>query len=159
MTTPTSVPTAQTQPPKDAKPAGTRLGFSNYLGLLGALLAMIALFSVLSSHFLTYDTFSTIANQIPDLVVMSVGMTFILIIAGIDLSVGSVLALAASAVSVASLQWHLNPFVSGLFGIVSSALAGTLTVSGTVAWKIPSFIVSLGVLVLARGCEEQLTNS
>ena len=67
---------------------------------------MIALFSVLVSHFLTYDTFSTIANQIPDLVVMSVGMTFVLIIAGIDLSVGSVLALAASMVSVAALKWQ-----------------------------------------------------
>ena len=67
---------------------------------------MIVLFSLLSSHFLTYDTFSTIANQIPDLVVMAVGMTFVLIIAGIDLSVGSVLALGASVVSVAALQWR-----------------------------------------------------
>ena len=50
---------------------------------------MIVLFSLLSSHFLTYDTFSTIANQIPDLVVMSVGMTFVLIIAG-HRSVGGV---------------------------------------------------------------------
>ena len=39
-------------PLASGKPAGTRLGFSNYLGLAGALLAMIALFSVLSSHFL-----------------------------------------------------------------------------------------------------------
>ena len=93
----------QAEPPKAAKAVGTRLGFSNYLGLAGALIAMIALFSVLSTHFLTYDTFSTIANQIPDLVVMSVGMTFVLIIAGIDLSVGSVLALGASVVSVAAL--------------------------------------------------------
>ena len=76
------------------KPVGTRFGLSNYLGLALALVAMIVLFSLLSSHFLTYDTFSTIANQIPDLVVMAVGMTFVLIIAGIDLSVGSVLALA-----------------------------------------------------------------
>src|SRR5215813_2119105 len=89
-------------PLASGKPAGTRLGISNYLGLAGALAAMIALFSVLSSHFLTYDTFSTIANQIPDLVVMSIGMTFVLIIAGIDLSVGSVLALGASVVSVAA---------------------------------------------------------
>ena len=44
--------------------AGTRFGFSNYLGLALALVAMIVLFSLLSSHFLTYDTFSTIANQI-----------------------------------------------------------------------------------------------
>ena len=59
--TPMADPSA---PLASGKPVGTRLGFSNYLGLAGALLAMIALFSVLSSHFLTYDTFSTIANQI-----------------------------------------------------------------------------------------------
>src|ERR1700734_2568336 len=97
------------EPPKDVKPAGTRLGLSNYLGLLGALLAMLILFSWLSSHFLTFDTVSKVASQIPDLVVMSVGMTFVLIIAGIDLSVGSVLALGASVVRVVALQWHWPP--------------------------------------------------
>ena len=59
MTTPTSVPTAQTQPPKDAKPAGTRLGFSNYLGLLGALLAMIALY-----HYISNNLFAAIIDGI-----------------------------------------------------------------------------------------------
>ncbi|MDQ0702986.1 ribose/xylose/arabinose/galactoside ABC-type transport system permease subunit [Pseudomonas sp. W3I7] len=87
------------------KTGGNFYGLGTYLGLAGALLAMIALFSVLSDHFLSYDTFSTLANQIPDLMVLAVGMTFILIIGGIDLSVGSVLALAASAVSVAILGW------------------------------------------------------
>lgn len=87
------------------KTGGNFYGLGTYLGLAGALLAMIALFSVLSDHFLSYDTFSTLANQIPDLMVLAVGMTFILIIGGIDLSVGSVLALAASAVSVAILSW------------------------------------------------------
>ena len=84
---------------------GNYYGLGTYLGLAGALLAMIALFSSLSRHFLSYDTFSTLANQIPDLMVLAVGMTFVLIIGGIDLSVGSVLALAASAVSVAVLGW------------------------------------------------------
>jgi len=141
------------------KPAGTRLGFSNYLGLAGALAAMIALFSVLSSHFLTYDTFITIANQIPDLVVMSVGMTFVLIIAGIDLSVGSVLALGASVVSVASLKWGLGPLPAAAIGLAAAALTGTVTGAVTVGWRIPSFIVSLGVLEAARGLAYQMTNS
>src|ERR1700761_6057054 len=136
----------QAEPPKSAKPVGTRLGFSNYLGLAGALIAMIALFSVLSSHFLTYATFSTIANQIPDLVVMSVGMTFVLIIAGIDLSVGSVLALGASVVSVATLKWGWGPAAGALLGVAVAALTGTVTGAVTVGWRIPSFIVSLGVL-------------
>lgn len=78
-------------------------GMGTYVGLAGALLAMIVLFSSLSNHFFSYDTLSTLANQIPDLMVLAVGMTFVLIIGGIDLSVGSVLALAASVVSVAIL--------------------------------------------------------
>ncbi len=146
-------------PLASGKPAGTRLGFSNYLGLAGALLAMIALFSVLSSHFLSYDTFSTIANQIPDLVVMAVGMTFVLIIAGIDLSVGSVLALGASVVSVVALQWHWPPLPAALLGVAAAALTGMLTGAVTVGWRIPSFIVSLGVLEAARGVAYQMTNS
>lgn len=142
-----------------AKPRGVRLGLSNYVGLALALIALIALFSVLSSHFLTYDTFSTIANQIPDLVVLSVGMTFVLIIAGIDLSVGSVLALAASVVSVAALRWHWAPLPAAAAGVLAAAVTGMLTGAVTVGWRIPSFIVSLGVLEAARGVAYQLTNS
>lgn len=133
------------------KAAGNFYGLGTYLGLAGALLAMIALFSVLSDHFLSYDTFSTLANQIPDLMVLAVGMTFILIIGGIDLSVGSVLALAASAVSVAILGWGWSVLPAALLGMGCAALAGTITGSITVAWRIPSFIVSLGVLEMARG--------
>jgi ribose transport system permease protein len=141
------------------KPGGTRLGLSNYLGLAGALAVMVGLFSMLSSHFLTYDTFSTIANQIPDLVVMSVGMTFVLIVAGIDLSVGSVLALSASVVSVAALQWHWPPVPAALAGMAAAAVTGSITGGVTVGWRIPSFIVSLGVLEAARGLAYQMTNS
>lgn len=160
---PAAVPSASTASaasvPVPAVNAGTRMGLNSYLGLAGALLAMIILFSTLSSHFLTYDTFITIANQIPDLVVMSVGMTFVLIIAGIDLSVGSVLALAASAVSVAALQWHWGPISAALVGLAIAIVTGGLTGLITVTWRIPSFIVSLGVLEMARGLAYQLTDS
>ncbi|HCT07633.1 MAG TPA: ABC transporter permease, partial [Pseudomonas sp.] len=141
------------------KTGGNFYGLGTYLGLAGALLAMIALFSVLSDHFLSYDTFSTLANQIPDLMVLAVGMTFILIIGGIDLSVGSVLALAASAVSVAILGWGWSVLPAAVLGMGCAALAGTITGSITVAWRIPSFIVSLGVLEMARGVAYQMTGS
>src|ERR1700709_39078 len=155
----TGAPDMKAEPPKDAKPVGTKFGFSNYAGLLGALVVMIALFTSLSSHFLTYDTFSTIANQIPDLVVMSVGMTFVLIIAGIDLSVGSVLALGAAVTSVAALQWHWGALPSALLGMAGAALTGCATGAVTAGWRIPSFIVSLGVLEAARGLAYQMTTS
>jgi ABC-type xylose transport system permease subunit len=92
-----------------------------YLGLLGALVVMTVLFGVLSEHFLTLRTFSTIANQMPDLLVMAVGMTFVLIIGGIDLSVGSVLALAGSTVSVAVVKWGWPPVPAALLGVLAAA--------------------------------------
>jgi ribose transport system permease protein len=132
------------------KTGGNFYGMGTYLGLAGALLAMIALFSVLSDHFLSYDTFSTLANQIPDLMVLAVGMTFVLIIGGIDLSVGSVLALAASAVSVAILGWGWSVLPAALLGMAIAALAGTITGSITVAWRIPSFIIALLIIIIAQ---------
>ncbi|MCF5647096.1 ABC transporter permease, partial [Pseudomonas syringae] len=53
-------------------------GLGTYIGLAGALLVMIVLFSLLSDHFLSYQTFSMLANQIPDLLVLSVGLSLIL---------------------------------------------------------------------------------
>ena len=131
----------------------------SYLGLLAALVAMIGLFGFRSQHFLTLTTFATIANQIPDLLVMAVGMTFVLIIGGIDLSVGSVLAVAGSVVSVAVTRWGWGAWPAALLGMGAGALCGVVTGVVTVAWRIPSFIVSLGVLEIARGVAYRLTDS
>ncbi|QRX84005.1 ABC transporter permease [Glaciimonas sp. PAMC28666] len=134
-------------------------GMMNYVGLIGALLAMCALFSVLSENFLTMETFNTLSNDIPTLVVMAVGMTFVLIIGGIDLSVGSVLALAASVLSTAMVQWGWGLFPACVLGVLAATLCGAVTGSISVGWRIPSFIVSLGVLEIARGMAYQVTNS
>ena len=74
---------------------------ANYAGLLLVLAGLVALFSFRSEHFFTLRTLATVANQIPDLTVIAVGMTLVLIIGGIDLSVGSVLALGAAVLGVA----------------------------------------------------------
>src|SRR5450830_609885 len=131
----------------------------NYLGLIGALLAMCVLFAFLSENFLTLATFSTLSNDIPTLVVMAVGMTFVLIVGGIDLSVGSVMALAASILSMAMVRWGWPLFAAALLGIFVASLCGMLTGLISVGWRIPSFIVSLGVLEMARGMAYQVTNS
>ncbi len=135
------------------------MGLGSYGALAGALAVMVALFSTLSAHFLTYETFSTIANQIPDLVVMSVGMTFVLIVGGIDLSVGSVLALAASSFSIAISRWNAGAISAALIGLGVAGVTGATTGMIIVGWRIPSFIVSLGMLEVARGLAYRLTDS
>ncbi len=141
--------TASAPPPAAAGSLKGQLG--TYIGLAVVLLGMIALFGSLSEYFLTVETFVTIANEIPALAVMAVGMTFVLIIAGIDLSVGSVLALSAAVAAAAILQWQLPVPLAALLGLATGLICGAVTGAVSVAWRLPSFIVSLGMLEAVRG--------
>ena len=129
------------------------------VGLPLALLVLIVGFGISSEYFLSRDTFTAIANDVPALLVMSVGMTFVLVIAGIDLSVGSVLALSSglTAVALQSWQWNLPSAVA--LGLVCGVACGTTTGAISVAWRLPSFIVSLGMLEVARGSAYLVTDS
>jgi ribose transport system permease protein len=129
------------------------------LGLPLALLALIIGFGLSSEYFLTRDTLVAIANEIPALLVMAVGMTFVLVIAGIDLSVGSVLALAGGMSAVAIESWHWNVPAAMALGLACGVLCGAVTGLISVTWRLPSFIVSLGMLEVARGSAYIVTDS
>lgn len=129
------------------------------LGLPIALAVLVLGFGFASEYFFTSDTLLSILNDIPALLVMAVGMTYVLVIGGIDLSVGSVLALTASLTAVAMQSWGLPLPLAAVFGIASGLVCGTLTGAVSVAWRIPSFIVSLGMLEVARGSAYLVTDS
>ena len=140
-------------------PTRARGQLGTYLGLSGVLVGMVVLFGWMSEYFISVDTFVAIANEIPALMVMAIGMTFVLIIAGIDLSVGSVLALSAAISATAMLQWHWGPLASAALGMAAGLLCGTVTGAISVAWRLPSFIVSLGMLEAVRGSAYLVTDS
>lgn len=129
------------------------------LGLPLALAALIIGFGLSSQYFLTRDTFLSIANDVPTLLVMSVGMTYVLIIGGIDLSVGSVLALSGGVAAVALQSWHWPVPLAAAAGLGCGLACGLVTGLTSVAWRIPSFIVSLGMLEIARGSAYLVTDS
>lgn len=131
----------------------------SYLGLPLALLVLILGFGFTSEYFFSRDTFIAIANDIPPLLVMAVGMTFVLVIAGIDLSVGSVLALAGGLAAAAIESWGWGVPAAVALGMVCGAVCGTATGAVSVAWRVPSFIVSLGMLEIARGSAYLVTDS
>lgn len=131
----------------------------NYAGLLIVLLGMIAFFSFSSEYFFTVRTLNIIANQVPELTVIAVGMTFVLIIAGIDLSVGSVMALSGMIVSIAIVDWQWGFPMAIVLGLVIGLFCGIINGAITVTWGIPSFIVTLGMLEMARGAAFIVTDS
>ncbi len=127
--------------------------------MIAVLALLVLLFSLLSEHFFSRTTFTMLANQIPALTVIAVGMTYVLVIAGIDLSVGSVLALSAGLLGMALTAWDW-PLAPGIAVCLGMGLAAGL-VNGfiTVRWAIPSFIVTLGMLEIARGGAYLVTDS
>jgi ribose transport system permease protein len=126
------------------------------LAMLGLL---VVLFGLLSRHFWTWRTLRSVVNQVPDLMVVAVGMTLVVIGGGIDLSVGSVLALSGSVLGIvmADWGWPLIPAVATCLAI--GAACGALSGLITVRWSIPSFIVTLGMLEVARGAAYLATDS
>ena len=129
------------------------------LGLPLALAALIVGFGLSSEYFLSRDTFVAIANEIPPLLVMAVGMTFVLVIGGIDLSVGSVLALSGGLSAVAMQSWGWSVPAAMSLGLACGIVCGTVTGLISVTWRLPSFIVSLGMLEIARGSAYLVTDS
>lgn len=129
------------------------------LGMLLILGGLIGFFSLRTPHFFSASTFSTLANQIPDAIILAVGMTFVLLIGGIDLSIGSVVGLSGGVLGVALLRWHWSLAPALLLCLLSGAVCGFLNGFLTVRFRLPSFIVTLGMMEAARGATYLLTDS
>jgi ribose transport system permease protein len=130
-----------------------------YGGLLGVLVLLILFFSLSTGSFFQISTVKLIANQIPELTLLAVGMTLILVLGHIDLSVGSVMALSGAVLGVlmASFGW---PLVAAIpISLLAGGFCGLITGGISIWFKIPSFIVSLGMLEIARGATRRLLDS
>lgn len=137
---------------------GVLVAAMDYLAMLAALVGLVTLFTCQTEHFLSRDTFLAIANQYSSHVIIAVGMTFVLILGGIDLSVGSVLALAGAVIGVSMVKYQWSAPVAILAGLATGLLCGLFNGLVSVRWRLPSFIVTLGMLEIARGGTQLVTN-
>lgn len=113
------------------------------------LLACVAFFSVLTDDFLAPGNFTNILIQTSTIGIIALGMTVVMINGNIDLSVGAVVALAAS-LSV-GLQDQLGTLPAVAVGLASGVALGLL--NGMIVWKtgVDAFIVTLGAMIGVRG--------
>jgi len=134
-------------------------GLGDLLAMLIVLIGLVVLFGLLSRHFWTWRTLQSVVNQIPDLTVIAVGMTLVLIAGGIDLSVGSVLALSGVVLGIAMADWGWPLLPAAVLCLSVGAGCGLANGLVTVRWSIPSFIVTLGMLEVARGAAYRVSES
>ncbi|WP_240606253.1 ABC transporter permease [Euzebya rosea] len=137
---------------------GGAMGRMGNLGLVGAIV-LVALVGAVTApeNFLTSDNLLTILRQAAVIGVVTVGMTFVIIGGGIDLSVGALVALASVWATTGATQQF------GVLGMVGVALlVGTLAglVNGVlIAYgRVVSFIATLAMLVSARGLAANISN-
>ena len=115
-----------------------------------ALIVLIAVVSVLNEYFFTIDNILNILRQTSVIAILAAGMTLVILTAGIDLSVGSILALCgAFAASMISLEIPvlIAVPVSLLGGAVLGSMAGLIISKG----KVQAFIATLVMMTLLRG--------
>lgn len=131
---------------------------AEYVGMLAALGLLVLVFSLVTKRFFSLTTFRSIANEYSEYFVVAVGMTFVLVIAGIDLSVGSVMALSGAVLGVGIARWGLPVPVAVAVGLGVGLCCGVINGLVTIAWDLPPFIVTLGMLEAARGATYLVTN-
>ena len=133
---------------------------ADYVGMGFVLVGLIVLFSLKCPYFFSSRTFLAIANEmIPAITVVAVGMTFVLVIAQIDLSVGSVLSLSSAVVGSCLAKASMPLWLSVCACLATGLICGMANGFVTIRWKLPSFIVTLGMLEMARGGAYLVTGS
>ena len=159
MSQATTTPSAET-----SAPSASRNFVRNFFNgdrpyaIYAAILVLIVFFSISSPVFFSPDNFANIGRQTALVTIMAVGMTFVIITAEIDLSVAAVLALSG-VMSAMSMQVVNNWFIGGVVGLATGTLVGLINGVLTTRLAIPSFLVTLGMLGVARGLAYVITDT
>lgn len=125
--------------------------------LLFALIFVI--FGILSPRFLQWQSFLNILNQSSYIGILAVGMTFVLLTAGIDLSVGSIMYLSSVVAGVALTQWGTPLWLALAIALGTGLVYGAINAFFITRLNIVPFIVTLSTLIAGRGLGLAITKS
>jgi ribose transport system permease protein len=127
-------------------------------GAIGwVLLALCVAAYIATPYFLTVDNLIIVARQTSLVGIVAVGMTFVILTAGIDLSVGAVVGLTAVSVAYCLAHGYGMGIAIGA-GLVVGLLVGILNGIGVNLAKVPPFIMTLGMMTMARGVALTFSN-
>jgi len=128
---------------------------STEFGIFVAFLALCAILSFATPNFLSIYNISTVMKQVSFIAIMSVGMTMVILTAGIDLSVGAVLGLVNVLAALFINKFGLAPGITT--ALLCGAFLGFANGITIVKWDLPPFIVTLGMMYIARGLAMVIT--
>src|SRR5512136_3198833 len=124
----------------------------------GAVIVLFIVFSIVARNFFTIRSILSLALQTSAVTLMGIGVTFTIITGGIDLSIGSVVALSGT-IAVMVARAGVPIWLSMIIGLVVGVVAGLLNGLMITRLKLPPFIATLGMLMVARGVALTITNA
>src|SRR5438067_12431545 len=125
--------------------------------LLGLVLVALLFVVLVGPQFIRPANLELMARQTVIVCVAALGMTMVIVSGGIDLSVGSVVALS-TVVTALILNRHAGPAVSAVGAIVAGALCGAANGLLITQSRVVPFIVTLGTMLLVRGAAKGLAD-
>lgn len=130
-------------------------------GATGPLIGLILLclfLTVATDKFLSLRNFLNILDQITVLGIIAVGMTLVILIGGIDLAVGSVLALSMMVLGYLNIEMGLPMGPAIALALVASSVNGWIAGVLITRFNVPAFIATLAMMSIARGVANMITN-
>jgi len=129
----------------------TMMHYVNKISPIIPLLILIVYMAIANREFFTLNNFLNISKQSSVMGILAIGQTMVIIAAGIDLAVGSVMALTGCIIAVAIINGGVNPVVAVMIGIVGGILTGSLIGLIITKLKVQDFIATLGSLTAIQG--------
>ncbi|WP_191599974.1 ABC transporter permease [Marinomonas algicola] len=131
---------------------------SGSTGPLIGLLLLCVFLSFMTESFFSLRNFVNILDQITVLGILAVGMTFVILIGGIDLSVGSILALSGMIMGFLAKEigWPMEAAIAA--GLVGAGFAGLISGSLIAFFRVPAFIATLAMMSAARGLANMVSD-
>ena len=123
-----------------------------------ALVVLLIVFSIVAKNFFTVRNLLTLALQTSTITLMGIGVTFIIITGGIDLSIGSAIALTGT-IAVMAADAGLGIWQSMVIGLLTGAACGLLNGLLVTRLRLPPFIATLGTMMIYRGLVLTVTNA
>ncbi|GAA2469780.1 hypothetical protein GCM10010406_01490 [Streptomyces thermolineatus] len=140
--------------PSGDKGAGRASGALRLLrdnGALGALVILVVALSLLSGDFLTTQNLLNVGVQAAVTAILAFGVTFVIVSAGIDLSVGSVAALSATVLAWTATDAGLPVWLSVVLAVGTGIACGLVSGALVSYGRLPSFVATLAMLSVGRG--------
>ena len=125
----------------------------------GGLIVIFVFFSIVSPNFLTFSNFTSILFSTVVIGTLAIGTTFVIITAGIDLSIGTGMSLCAVMSGVFIVNWHVPIFLGVVLAILFGGLIGMINGINVALLKIPPFIATLAMMLVTEGLSLVISKS